>query len=106
MISLLRVSCDLSSGNGFDLLESCLKESGIKGGDSDRGGRKITEQQEKQEESGQKSVDLIKEEQEESETKNEVQNVYVCDTLEDVDKVPRKVCRIVSVMCMKFLRVE
>lgn len=77
-------------GNGFDLLESCLKESGIKGGDAERCGKKINEQQVKVEESEPKTEGLDKEEHEENERKNEAQSIYVCDTLEDVDKVPRK----------------
>ncbi|XP_042214389.1 zinc finger protein 510-like [Homarus americanus] len=78
-------------GNELDLLESCLKESGIKAGDADRGGKKTNEQQEKVGENEAKaSVHVTEEEEEEDDPKTEVQNVYVCDTVEAVDKVLKK----------------
>nr|XP_045623954.1 uncharacterized protein LOC123773975 isoform X1 [Procambarus clarkii] len=82
---------ETDQGNGFDLLESCLKESGIKAVDSERRERQMTEQQVREKESEPNSVDgLVKCKEEPEDVKSEVQNVYVCDTVEAVDNVPKK----------------
>ena len=105
--------------NSLDLLESCLKESGIKAVDGDSQGRKNTdnpnlktimeaevekeEEEEEEEEDGEEELDedvgLIEGVQVKIEEmdayddvpRKEVEEVYVCDSLESVSNAPKKV---------------
>nr|XP_027232282.1 zinc finger and BTB domain-containing protein 17-like isoform X2 [Penaeus vannamei] len=77
--------------NALDLLESCLKESGIKAGDAEKHVRRLVEHEKK--EKMLKALGFLKveaEEEEDGEEVKEKEKVYVCDSLESINKVPRK----------------
>ncbi|XP_069951059.1 uncharacterized protein [Cherax quadricarinatus] len=81
---------DTNPDSSLDLLESCLKESGIKAVETEREEKRNNEEQERGEERKPNPTAVIKEEPAQDNANDEAQKVYVCDSLEAVEKVPRK----------------
>lgn len=86
-IACIQYSCLLDfvySDDDFDLLESCLKESGIKAVGAGKGESKTVKQEKKPEESKEVSPEETAKEEdvgEEAKSCKEVEEFYMCDTI-------------------------